>query len=214
VKSEILTPFQIVVAEAFFALPQSKGFLLAGGAALVAQGLSDRPTEDLDFFTAPMVGDVRVARDGLINEADRRGWTCQLLRDYETFCRLSLINKAGDQVLIDLAVDSAPGFPPIIGLIGPTYSPDELAGRKTLALFDRAAARDFVDVFGLAQRYGRDQLLVWAAEIDPGFERSVFIQMLASLMRFPDDEIPIDPGRLQNMREFFESWVQALSVGG
>ena len=45
--------FQLEVARLFFALPASHGFLLAGGAALLAQHLTARPTEDLDFFTAP-----------------------------------------------------------------------------------------------------------------------------------------------------------------
>jgi hypothetical protein len=48
-----LTAFQMEVARLFFALPGSAGFLLAGGAALVAQHLTTRPTEDLDFFTTP-----------------------------------------------------------------------------------------------------------------------------------------------------------------
>jgi hypothetical protein len=48
-----LTAFQMEVARLFFALPASAGFLLAGGAALVAQHLTTRPTEDLDFFTTP-----------------------------------------------------------------------------------------------------------------------------------------------------------------
>ena len=46
-----LTAFQVEVAQLFFALPASAGFLLAGGAALVAQHLTSRPTHDLDFFT-------------------------------------------------------------------------------------------------------------------------------------------------------------------
>ena len=48
-----LPPFPLEVARMFFALPASRGFLLAGGAALLAQHLTARPTEDLDFFTAP-----------------------------------------------------------------------------------------------------------------------------------------------------------------
>jgi hypothetical protein len=51
-----LPPFQLEVARMFFALPASRGFLLAAGAALLAQHLTARPTEDLDFFTAPSVG--------------------------------------------------------------------------------------------------------------------------------------------------------------
>ena len=44
-----LTPFQLEVSSAFFDLPESRGFLLAGGAALVAQHLIHRPTRDLDL---------------------------------------------------------------------------------------------------------------------------------------------------------------------
>ena len=40
-----LPPFQLEVARMFFALPASRGFLLAGGAALLAQHLTARPTE-------------------------------------------------------------------------------------------------------------------------------------------------------------------------
>ena len=60
-----LTAFQVQVVRLFFALPESKGFLLAGGAALLAQHLTARPTEDLDFFTAPERGHVPAARDAL-----------------------------------------------------------------------------------------------------------------------------------------------------
>jgi hypothetical protein len=47
-----LTKFQLEVARLFFSLPASDGFVLAGGAALIAQHLTSRPTQDLDFFTA------------------------------------------------------------------------------------------------------------------------------------------------------------------
>ena len=43
-----LPTFQLGVAGVFFALPARKGFLLAGGAALLAQHLTARPTEDLN----------------------------------------------------------------------------------------------------------------------------------------------------------------------
>jgi Nucleotidyl transferase AbiEii toxin, Type IV TA system len=46
-----LSRAQLHVAVAFFALPDSAGFVLVGGAALLALELIDRPTEDLDFFT-------------------------------------------------------------------------------------------------------------------------------------------------------------------
>jgi hypothetical protein len=45
-----LPAFQLEVARLFFALLASQGFLLARGAALLAQHMTARPTEDLDFF--------------------------------------------------------------------------------------------------------------------------------------------------------------------
>jgi len=67
-----LTDFQLEVTRLFFSLPASKGFLLAGGAALLAQHLTTRPTEDLDFFTAPDRGHVPADRDAL-EAAARKG---------------------------------------------------------------------------------------------------------------------------------------------
>ena len=65
-----LTPFQIEVARLFFNLPASGGFLLAGGAALLAQRLTTRPTQDLDFFTRTGAGDVPGATDALEEAAE------------------------------------------------------------------------------------------------------------------------------------------------
>src|SRR2546423_14592193 len=45
-----LSAFQQEVASVFFDLAASEGFLLAGGAALVANQLTTRPTQDPDFF--------------------------------------------------------------------------------------------------------------------------------------------------------------------
>jgi hypothetical protein len=67
-----LSAFQLEVARLFFALPASRGFLLAGGAALLAQHLTARPTEDLDFFTALDDGHVLAARDALEAAARQR----------------------------------------------------------------------------------------------------------------------------------------------
>jgi len=53
---------------------------------------------------------------------------------------------------------------------GPTLAPEELAGHKLLALFDRAAARDFADVYWLARRFGTGVLLARATQIDAGFD--------------------------------------------
>jgi hypothetical protein len=163
-KSTPLSSFQLQVAAIFFALPASRGFLLAGGAALAAQHLTTRPTQDLDFFTGPGQGEIPAARDQLSAAARARGWKLQVIRDEPTFCRLHI--TGGDDLLIDLALDARPGRPPVASIAGPTLDPRELAGRKVIALFDRAAARDFVDLFMLSKSFSKSDLLRLAAEVE------------------------------------------------
>ncbi len=202
-----LTDFQREVARLFFDLPQSAGFLLAGGAALIAQELSLRATQDLDFFTSAGEGDVAAARDSLEQVARDHGWTVRRVRVAPTFCRL-VVSGREEELLVDIAVDSPPGLPPVVSLAGPTYDPEELAGRKVLALFDRAEARDFVDVYALAHRYGKPLLLERAAEVDVGFDIQVFMQMLGSFDRFKDTDVPFDD--VGALRRFFAAWHDEL----
>jgi hypothetical protein len=81
-----LTNFQLTIAKLFFSLPASEGFVLAGGAALIAQKLTSRPTQDLDFFTY-REPDIAVARDELTTAANERGWAVKTLQDGASFCR-------------------------------------------------------------------------------------------------------------------------------
>ncbi len=201
-----LAAFQLEVARLFFALPASKGFLLAGGAALLAQHLTTRPTEDLDFFTAPERGHVPAARDALEAAARQQGWGTERIHDSDTFCRL-IIRGAVTSVLIDLAVNAPPELPASATAAGPTLAPEELAGHKLLALFDRAAARDFADIYVLAHRFGTDVLLARAVQIDAGFDTKVLADMLATLDRFTDDEIPVPDGSsVDDLRAFYATW--------
>ena len=206
-----LTEFQVEVARLFFALPAATPFLLVGGAALVAAQLTTRPTQDLDFFTQPSVGSVTLARDEFEAAIRSHGWTVERIRNSETFCRL--IVHGSEDLLVDLAVDSPPTGPPLMTFVGPTLDPVELAGRKLLALFDRAEARDFADVFVLAQRFGNQVLIEQARLVDAGMDEQVLAAMIGRLERFVDDEIPIEPDAVQTLREFFERWRSELTGG-
>ena len=196
----------------FFALPASQGFLLAGGAALLAQHLTARPTEDLDFFTAPERGHVPAARDALEAAASERGWSAQRIHDSDTFCRM-VIRGFDAGVLVDLAVNAPPDLPASTTPAGPTLAPEELAGHKLLALFDRAAARDFADVYVLAHRFGKDVLLARAAQIDAGFDAEALAGMFATIGRFTDDEIPVPDGSsAAELRMFYAAWRAELAT--
>ena len=199
-----LTDFQVEVATLFFSLPSSDGFLLAGGAALVAQRLTTRPTQDLDFFTASGAAAVHAARDELTAAAVGRGWPVTRVRDHDTFCRLLV--QGTEDLIVDIALDSSPTLPPKLSALGPTFSPGELAGRKVMALFDRAAARDFVDVYMLSSRYSTRTLLSRAQEVDAGFDRRVLADMLSLLDRYSNLDLSLGYVDVPALREFFRQW--------
>jgi len=115
--------------------------------------------------------------------------------------------------LVDLAVNTPPDLPASATPAGPTLAPEELAGHKLLALFDRAAARDFADVYVLAHRFGKGVLLARAAEIDAGFGAKVLADMFATLDRFTDDEIPVPDGSsAAELRAFYSTWRSELAA--
>jgi hypothetical protein len=67
------SPVQLDAAAAFFALHESEGFVIVGGAALITLKLVDRLTEDLDFFVS-IPGRVEAASKALIKVAELRDW--------------------------------------------------------------------------------------------------------------------------------------------
>ena len=138
-------------------MPAARGFLLAGGAALVAQRLTSRPTQDLDFF----------------------------------------------------ALDSPPEHAATASLVGPTFALQELAGRKVVALFDRAEARDFAEGFELSQHFSKDDLLEQAAQGDRGFDRPIFAQMLRSLDLHRRGRV-CTRGTDPSSENFFATWADDL----
>lgn len=202
---EALSALQREILRLFFGLPESRGFVLAGGAALIASGLSDRPTKDVDLFGSDMAVGITSAADALEAACIGRGWTIDRIQDSPTFRRL-VVRTSHDELLVDLAVDSPPTGAPTITAFGPTYPPEELAARKLLALFDRAAARDFVDLHALSTRFDLDRLIQVAVQIDTGFDPAVLVEMLASVSRFTDAELADLGAEPPALRAFIDRW--------
>ena len=204
-----LSAFQQEVAAVFFELAASEGFLLAGGAALVANHLTSRPTQDLDFFRSTST--VTAARDELEQAATERGWAASRIRDEATFVRLLI--EGPETVLVDLCLDSPPIRPPVETPLGPTFAPDELAARKVIAVFDRAEARDFADLFSLLDRFPKDVLLRLANEIDPGFDIKTFGQMLRTVRRHDDSQLVSGGAPPGEVRTVCLDWAAEITSG-
>ncbi len=200
-ESDALTELQREVLRCFFALPESAGFLLTGGAALLAAGLSDRPSQDVDLFGTELAVGIVPGADAFEAACGERGWAVTRIRDATTFRRIHLTTPTGE-VLVDFAVDAPPQGPPHRTSLAPTYPLPELAARKALALFDRAAARDFADLLVLSRHFEVDAMLEDAAALDDGFDMTVFVDMLATIDRFTDAELLETTADPAELREF------------
>ena len=123
--------FQIEVAQLFFSLPASDGFLIAGGGALLAAGLTSRPTRDLDFFGELGLTNVNEAMVQFVAAANNRQWVCVVVQADDSFVRLHV--KGTDEVLVDIAIDVGARYPSQNSVLGPTFNHEELAGRQCMS---------------------------------------------------------------------------------
>jgi hypothetical protein len=87
--------------------------------------------------------------------------------------------------------------------IGPARSPQELAVDKLLALFGRAAPRDFVDVYVLARAHGIENLLRWAPEKDSGFSVYFLAEGLGRMVTLDRELFEVDDKTFAAMSEFY-----------
>lgn len=206
---DLITPFQREVANAFFGMPESKGFILAGGAALIASDTVERVTEDLDFFAARGEAHVPTTKAAFLEMCEVRNWSTEIVYDNDEFVRLEVFGP-DDSVPVDFGIDATFLFPPIVTFLGPTVAPEENAGRKTLALFGRWRPRDFVDVYVLARMFGKQRLLDLAAERDLGFDLGFFTQALRRVNFRHDEDYPISNDQFDDMVAFFNEWADEI----
>jgi hypothetical protein len=190
-------------------LDEAEGFALAGGAALVYTRVVDRVTRDLDFF-GPSADDVDRLAPALEAALARAGLDVRRERQSHGFVRMT-VSDGADLTEIDLAAD-ARIRPAEVGQLGPMLALEELGADKLLALFDRAQARDFVDVAALVERFGLERLCQLAAEKDPGFSRTVLSEMLGSFGRFTSEDLGLRPATFSDLAQSIERWRDELAT--
>ena len=204
----MLSDFQREIIAIVVESTSHEQFALAGGAALIAKGLVDRRTQDLDFFAREAEAVGRVA--GSVEEALQSvGMTTNRVIEAPSFVRFE-VSRGEERSELDLGYD-ARMRPEELTSFGPVVATEELAADKTLALFGRAAARDFVDVYILARLFGEEKLCELAAEKDAGFDRAHFADALRSFRRLDRDLFEVDDETYSKMGRWTLTWAHGLS---
>jgi Nucleotidyl transferase AbiEii toxin, Type IV TA system len=155
------------------------GFALGGGNALIAHGLIDRPTADVDLFTdrehgvAAAAAAVEAALRRAGYTADRQDKTAGLSEVFEGMgdglAEWIVTTPDGAQLLLQMAYFDR-GRQPVLMEFGPVLDLDDAIGNKVAALATRAAERDYLDVAAaLARGYSVAQLTALALALDPAW---------------------------------------------
>jgi hypothetical protein len=208
-----LTHLQRRMARLALATTEPQGFVLGGAAGLIALGLSDRPTDDLNLVTCA-VDDVREAAEAVAAAFEADGLLVTPDHTFPSFVRL--IVTAGEarrrrQVRMDLARDVIE-WPPVETALGSVLSARELAANKALALYNRVKPVDLCDTAILSMQFDLEQVMRDAKIKDSSFWRPVVAEMIRMVLDQPDGLWPADFD-LAAVRAFGQRLVKALEDG-
>jgi hypothetical protein len=212
-----MDPFHRRLIEIGLSVADQYGFALAGGYAVQAYGIVERPSEDVDLFGA-LDMDCPAAANRVAEAYRAAGYQAEILQQTERYVRMWICEPGSERGCKVEVVADVRFLPPVRMEMGPVLHPDDVAAGKTEALFNRALARDFIDVDALvgSGRYTRDQLLDLAARRDAGFDREVFADMLAYVRRRTDEEFTVygvEAAEVAALRERFDAWEKELRKG-
>lgn len=204
----MLTALQERVWRILSALPESEGFALAGGAALIVSGVVQRGTRDLDIFgqypatvTDFVEAAVRALNDaGLDTTVDRSG---------PLYTRLDITDD-GESTSVDFSTDvrRRGAVPAPRG--GQMLHPHELAADKLLALWDRAEPRDFIDLQGICQRHSFDDVIRWAEDKDGGFAPGLLREALERFDHYQPTEFGLTTAGYAELRDFVHDLLESI----
>ena len=195
------------------------GFALGGGNALIAHGVIDRPTEDVDLFTDREHG-VAAAADAVGAALRQAGYTAErqdktagLSEVFEGMgeglAEWIITTPGGRQVMLQMAYFDR-GHQPVLMEFGPVLDLGDVIGGKVCALASRAVERAYIDVAAvLARGYSVAQLTGLALALDPGLTAEDFADAGRRLDRLGDDRFArygLTPKDVTRLRERFAAW--------
>ncbi len=212
-----MEPVHLRLAEIGLRVAARYGFALAGGYAVQAHGILDRPSEDIDLFTAwERRDEFASAVDAVVNGYRDGGYTVEITQQFDTFARLAVTDPAlADHAYkVELAANWR-ALPPVMMDIGPVLHADDVVAGKMSALYTRAEPRDFLDIDAAltSGRYTRDRLCELAEQADSGFDRRILADLFGMLERYPDRRFAAygaDSTQITAMRKRFRQWREQL----
>jgi len=179
--------------------------VLAGGYALAAHELIDRPSRDVDFATSsPLPLDQIVLR--LAAAYRVAGFSAEVVESTSRMARL-VVSAASESCDVDLLKEAI--GPPVILTLGPVLALDDAVGLKMRALYDRAAHRDFIDLYAASSRVDRRAMESLGARHTIGFRLEELAERLGAVQAL-DGELfafyGLSDDQVSRLRQWAAEW--------
>jgi hypothetical protein len=185
------------VASIALAAAAKHGFALGGGNALLAHGLTTRPTQDVDLFTDQEHGveaaaaSVETALAAAGFHAERQDDTAGLTDLFpgmgQGLAEWIVTAPGGDQTVLQMAYFDR-SLAPVAKEVGPVLALQDVAGGKVCALASRVEPRDYADVARMLDRYSPAELIGFASRLDTGLTAQDFADAGMQLDHIADEE--------------------------
>lgn len=200
------------------------GFALAGGNALLAHEVGNRPTQDVDLFTN-RAGGVDAAAEGVQAalraagfRADRVDKTAGLIDIFGPDMGTGLAEwivsaPGGRQMTLQMSYFDR-GREPVSMDVGPVLDLEDVLGGKVNALASRVEPRDYVDTANALERYRPAQLIGFGKRIDPGLRDEDYAEAGRRLGKLGDQRFiafGLSARDVARLRERFAGWPQTAA---
>jgi hypothetical protein len=199
------------------------GFALGGGNALIAHGVIDRITQDVDLFTdeehgvEAAAGAVQAALQAAGFDAEREDKTAGLSDVFEGMgeglADWTITAPGGEQMMLQMAYFDRASRP-VIMEFGPVLALEDVVGGKVCALASRAVPRDYLDTAAALERYTVAELIDFARRLDPGLTYQDFADAARRLDKVDDGwfaSLGLTGPDIAALRERFAAWPRSSS---
>lgn len=193
------------------------GFVLSGGAALVAYHLGHRETKDLDFFCADLNTDLKLVGLSLEDVATKLGGDAELMQSYPRFRRYQVV-RGEESTIVDLVLDATPRSEPpsrVGNVLVDTMA--EIAANKICTLIGRAEIRDLVDLITMLDAgIDLEASLDAAQKKEGGIDPATLAWVLDELHISDDARLPgeMDPQKADLKRREIVTVLRRLAFPG
>jgi len=194
------------------------GFALGGGNALIAHGIIDRVTQDVDLFTnqehgveaaAEPVEQALIAAGFQTEREDKTAGLADIFEGMgEGLAEWVITAPGGERMLLQMAYFARASQPMIMDF-GPVLNLEDVIGGKVVALASRAVPRDYLDTAAALERYTVEQLIGFAKQLDPGLTDEEFADAARRLDQVGDGwfaSLGVTHQEVGKLRERFAAW--------